>query len=107
MLDPSAPVSSSAGRARFTRLRRRIIAIGALVIASFVALAAYDTWRSHRQSVEETSRELGSLAKTLAERGPRSFQALDVLLRDTSQWYAEKGHTLPPEGIETTLESRA
>ncbi len=107
MLEPSAPLSSSAGKVRFTRLRRRIIAIGALVIAAFVALAAYDTWRSHRQSVDETSHELGSLAKTLAEQGARSFQTLDLLLRDTAQWYGERGHLLPPEAIEANLESRA
>ena len=88
---------------RFARLRRRIIAIGALVIIAFVTLAAYDTWRSYRELVEETSRELGNLAKALAEQNARSVQAVDVLLRDTAQWYTDVGYALSPAAIDAAL----
>lgn len=102
LLPPTSRLSYVDG-VRFARLRRRIIAIGALVIIAFVTLAAYDTWRSYRESVEDTSRELGNLAKALAEQNARSFQTVDVLLRDTAQWYSDVGYALPPDAIDAAL----
>lgn len=108
MPSPSIPTKIPLiARARFARLRRRIIAIGVLAIASFVALAAYDTWRSYQESVDETNRELGNLAKALAEQGAHSFQTVDLLLRDTAQWYTDEGHSLSPDMINATLAKRA
>lgn len=106
MPSPRTPAIPLIARTRFTRLRRRIIAIGVLAIAAFVTLAAYDTWRSYRESVDETNRELGNLAKALAEQGVRSFQTVDLLLRDTAQWYTDEGHSLSPDMINAALARR-
>src|SRR4030095_3742346 len=69
-------------------LRRRIIALGVIVLAIFVASSGYDAWRSPPQIVNDTHRGLDSLAKALAEHAEGSLQTIDLLLRETKAWYA-------------------
>ncbi|MDM0113633.1 ATP-binding protein [Variovorax sp. J22R133] len=88
------------------RLRQRIIAAGAVLIAAFAGAAVYDGWRLHQQITFATERELGNLAKALAEQGARTLQAVDVLLRDTAEWYQITGRNLPPDAISAALASR-
>ena len=103
-MDPS---SSYAGSTGFRRLRRRIIAVGILIIFAFASSSAYDAWRSYRQTIRQTDRELSNLAKALAAQGARSLQTIDVLLRDTAHWYADAGRMLAPEAVNEVLANRA
>lgn len=88
------------------RLRQRIIAAGVVLVAAFAGSAVYDGWRLHQQITFATERELGNLAKALAEQGTRNLQAVDLLLRDTGEWWETTGHALPPEAIADALASR-
>jgi len=84
-----------------------MIAIGTIVICAFAASSAYDAWRSYRQSVSHTDRELSNLARALAEQGARSLQTIDVVLRDTARWYADVGNKLGADAIDSALANRA
>jgi signal transduction histidine kinase len=88
------------------RLRQRIVAAGIVLVAAFAGSAVYDGWRLHQQIMFATERELGNLAKALAEQGARNLQAVDLLLRDTSEWWETAGHALPPDAIAAALASR-
>jgi signal transduction histidine kinase/CheY-like chemotaxis protein len=88
------------------RLRQRIIATGIVLVAAFAGSAVYDGWRLHQQIMLANDRELGNLAKALAEQGARTLQAVDVLLRDTSEWWETTGRHLSPEGVSEGLASR-
>jgi PAS domain S-box-containing protein len=84
-----------------------MIAIGSVVICAFVLSSAYDAWRSYQQSVTQTHRELSNLARALAEQGARTFQTIDVVLRDTARWYADVGDRLRADAIDSALANRA
>ncbi|WP_218508294.1 ATP-binding protein [Variovorax sp. dw_308] len=88
------------------RLRQRIIAAGIVLVTVFTGSAVYDGWRLHQQIMLANERELGNLAKALAEQGARTLQAVDVLLRDTSVWWESSGRVLAPEAISEALASR-
>jgi PAS domain S-box-containing protein len=88
-------------------LRLRIIAVGAVLISAFIGSAAYDGWRLHQQIVAANDRELGNLAKALSEEASRSFQAVDVLLRDTAVWYMLSSSKGDAEAMTMALASRA
>jgi signal transduction histidine kinase len=88
------------------RLRQRIIAAGVVLVAAFAGSAVYDGWRLHQQIMFATERELGNLAKALAEQGARNLQAVDLLLRDTGEWWESSGHALPSGDISAALASR-
>lgn len=88
------------------RLRQRIVAAGVVLVAAFAGSAVYDGWRLHQQIMLANDRELGNLAKALAEQGARTLQAVDVLLRDTSEWWETTGRDLSPEAISEGLASR-
>ncbi|MGJ7509734.1 ATP-binding protein [Variovorax sp. GT1P44] len=88
------------------RLRQRIIAAGVVLVAAFAGSAVYDGWRLHQQIMLANDRELGNLAKALAEQGARTLQAVDVLLRDTTEWWETTGRHLPPEAVADGLASR-
>jgi PAS domain S-box-containing protein len=88
------------------RLRRRIVAAGVLLIAACIGSASYDGWRLHQQIMLANERELGNLAKALAEQSLRSMQAVDVVLRDTASWYAASSGDFDPGGVSPGLASR-
>jgi PAS domain S-box-containing protein len=102
------PVSSSVGSApdARARLRRRIVAGGAILVLAFSATAGFDIWHLHRQTLAATDRELTNLARAIAEQTARSLQTVNVLLRDTAQWYAADGDKLPAERVHEALASR-
>lgn len=91
------------------RLRNRIVAGGVLLVAAFVGSAGYDGWRLHQQVMAANERELGNLAKALAGEGARNLQAVDVLLRDTANWYETFGGRDDPDpgAVAAALSSRA
>ncbi|MDM0036926.1 ATP-binding protein [Variovorax sp. J22P271] len=88
------------------RLRHRIIAAGIVLVAAFAGSAIYDGWRLHQQIMFATERELGNLAKALAEQGTRNLQAVDLLLRDTGEWWETAGKALPPDALSAALAAR-
>ena len=88
------------------RLRQRIIAAGIVLVAAFTGSAVYDGWRLHQQIMLANERELGNLAKALGDQGARTLQAVDVLLRDTGEWWESTGRNLPVEAVNSALASR-
>lgn len=88
------------------RLRFWIIAVGVLVIASYAGLSAYDAWRSYDQVQVANKRELGNLAKALAEQTGDTLQTSDLLLRDTVAWY-EAEHPTSASAAMQQLAARA
>src|SRR5450631_4021066 len=87
MAQASAPRSLLADATRAARLRLWIVTIGVLVIAAFAGTTAYDSWRSYNDAISTINRELGNLAKALAEEAEDTLQTSDLLLRDTVGWY--------------------
>jgi len=88
------------------RLRRRIVTAGVLLIAACIGSAGYDGWRLHQQIMLANERELGNLAKALAEQSLRSMQAVDVVLRDTASWYGASSGDFGPGEVSPGLASR-
>ena len=78
-------------------LRRRIVALGSLLIVAFAASSGYDVWRSYRRSLQATDQALTTLSRALAEQAARSFQSVDLIMRDTASWYANYGDRFAPE----------
>jgi PAS domain S-box-containing protein len=95
-----------AGSTRAARLRLWIIIVGVLAIAALAGSAAYDSWRSYHQDISATHRELGNMAKTLAEQAEGSLQLVDLLLRETAAWYASERPT-PGDAANARLAARA
>jgi PAS domain S-box-containing protein len=109
----SAPTSQSsasgsllADATRAARLRAWIVIIGVLVIAAFAGSSVYDAWRSYDRTISANDRELGNLAKTLAEQAGDALQTSDLLLRDTVNWY-ETEHPEPGSVANAKLAARA
>src|SRR5438445_9341413 len=100
-------VGSAAAPSPRARLGGRIVAVGVALIIAFVASSAFDAWRLYRQSLAAIDRDLASLARAIAEQTAHSFQTVDVLLRDTRDWYVTSGGGLAPERFHETLVNRA
>jgi len=96
-----------AARARSTSLRRRIVALGTLVVAALAASTAYDVWSSYRHALQATEREIGNVAHALAGQTSWTWQTVDLLLRETARWYRDDTPEIPPERIGRILASRA
>src|SRR3979411_471491 len=96
---PTAPI-------RFKRLRLGIVVLGSLVILAFAASSAYDAWRAYHNSLAATDREIGNVAKALAEQTAWTWQGIDLLLRDTARWYQNDGRQIAPERLNEVLANR-
>jgi PAS domain S-box-containing protein len=94
MSQASAARSLLADATRAARLRFWIIMFGVLAIAAFAGSSAYHLWRSYHQAISATHRELGNMAKTLAEQAEGNLQLADLLLRETAAWYANERPTV-------------
>jgi PAS domain S-box-containing protein len=92
---------------RYKRLRVGIVVLGVLVIFAFAASSAYDAWRAYRNSLAATDREIGNVAKALAEQTAWTWQGIDLLLRDTARWYRNDGPKIAPERLDEVLANRA
>jgi PAS domain S-box-containing protein len=103
-----APGSGSllAGSKRAARLRLWIVVVGVLVIAAFAGSSAYHLGRSYHEAIAATNRELGNMAKTLAEQAEGSLRLADLLLRETATWYANE-HPVPSTAADGRLATRA
>jgi signal transduction histidine kinase/CheY-like chemotaxis protein len=67
-------------------LRVRLALFGALVILAFATSTAYDAWRSYRNAVASTDRELENLASVLAEQTAWTSEGVDLALLDVARW---------------------
>ena len=106
MSQATASGSLLADATRAARLRLWIAIVGVLAIAAFAASAAYDAWRSYNVVISANKRELGNLAKALAEQAERSLQLADLLLRETATWY-ETERPAPGNAADAKLAYRA
>jgi PAS domain S-box-containing protein len=91
---------------RFRRLRLGAIVLGVLVILAFAGSSAYDAWRAYHNSLVATDRELGNVARALAEQTAWTWEGIDLLLRDTARWYQSDGHKIAPGQLDEVLANR-
>jgi signal transduction histidine kinase/CheY-like chemotaxis protein len=82
------------------------MAIGVGVIIANAGAAAYDAWRTYHDSLGDTDRELLNTARILAAHAAGTLQTVDVLLRDTAEWYGRERSTAAPT-INSELTARA
>ena len=75
------------GAARAMRLRRRIIAVGALVLVTLSSWVIYDNWQAYGHSLASTDRTLTNLAIALGDKAESGLGPVDLLLQTTAQWY--------------------
>jgi len=92
-MSQARPRSLLADATRAARLRFWIVIVGLLVIVGFVGSSGYDSWRSYRHVITATNRELGNLAKLLAEQAEDTLQTPDLLVRNTVTWYESERPT--------------
>src|ERR1700733_14189602 len=107
MQQPTTIASSLDASVRYTSVRRRVVALGILVLVGFAGSTSIGLWRSYRQSVEATDRELGNLARALSEQTAWTSEAFDLLLKDTAQWYATDGRAESKDRVDAVLADRA
>jgi PAS domain S-box-containing protein len=98
--------SLKTGSIRFRRLRVGIVVLGVLALVAFDAASIYDAWRSYRHSIVATDREIGNLARSLAEQTSWTWQGVDLLLDDTARWYHYDSQNIPPERLDEVLATR-
>ena len=101
--DSASPHSRSI---RFKRLRLGVFVLGVLVILAFAGSSAYDAWRAYHNSLVATDRELGNVAKALAEQTAWTWQGIDLVLRDTARWYQNDGRNIAPARLDEVLANR-
>jgi PAS domain S-box-containing protein len=106
MSELSDSTAKAAGSNRFTRLRRRIVVLGVLVILAFAASSVYDAWRSYGNTLAATNREIGNVATALAEQTAWTFQGIDLMLLDTARWYQNVRLEMAPERLDEVLANR-
>jgi PAS domain S-box-containing protein len=94
------------GSNRFKRLRLAVVMLGVLIVLAVAGSSAYDAWRSHRNSVAATDREIGNVANALAEQTAWTWEAVDLLLRDTAGWYQNDGSKIAAERLDEILANR-
>jgi PAS domain S-box-containing protein len=106
-MSSSSAALPPSGSQRFKRLRIGGIILGAFVILAFASSSAYDAWRAYDNSLTTTDRELNNLASALAEQTAWTWQAVDLLLRDTARWYQKDGRNVAPQRFDEVLAIRA
>jgi PAS domain S-box-containing protein len=77
-----------------------------VVILAFAGSSAYDAWRSHRYALIATDREIGNIAKALAEQTAWTLQTVDLLLLDTARWYENLPAGMSIAAVDATLAAR-
>src|SRR5260370_22860543 len=99
-------IPQPAASIRFKQLRRGIEVLGLFVRVAFAASSAYDAWRAYRNSLAATDREIGNVAKALAEQTAWTCEGIDLLLRDTARWYHNDSGKIAPERLDEVLANR-
>ncbi len=87
---------------------RRITWAGALFIAAIFAIAAFDVASGYRSVVEDTSRELETQARIMAEQTARSVHAVDIVLRHVAAEFRRgRLSQLSPDELRAYLREQA
>jgi PAS domain S-box-containing protein len=100
-------ITQPADPLRFKRLRLRIVILGVLIVVAFAGSSAYDAWRSYKNTLAATHREITNVASALAEQTAWTFQGIDLLLRDTARWYQNDSNKIAPERLDEVLANRS
>jgi PAS domain S-box-containing protein len=96
MADPAAqrrggstgvPQAADLEPARARRLRRGIIAVGVLALATFTTWVLVDHWRAYGRTLSSTGHTLTNLAIALGDKAESSLGPVDLLLQTTADWY--------------------
>src|ERR1700681_831213 len=98
--------SPATGSIRLQRLRLGVAVLGVLVLLAFAGSSAYDAWRSYHNALVASDREIGNVAKALAEQTSWTWQGIDLLLRDTARWYQNDSPKIAPERLDEVLANR-
>jgi len=83
-----------------------ILALGVLSLLAFAGASCYDAWRSYRHVEIATDREINNVASALAEQTATTWQTVHLLLDDTARWYRSDSREVPPERLDSVLETR-
>ena len=105
MLSASANLACHPGRFDSGACRSAWL-LGAVVILAFAGSSAYDAWRSYRYALTATDREIGNMAKALAEQTAWTLQTVDLLLLDTARWYRTRADDTPRAAVNAALAAR-
>ena len=106
MRSASGILAHESGVIRLRRLQRGVTLLGAVVILAFAGSSAYDAWRSHRYALIATDREIGNMAKALAEQTAWTLRTVDLLLLDTARWYENVPEGTPAATVNAALAAR-
>jgi PAS domain S-box-containing protein len=106
MRSASGTLARESGAIRLRRLQHGVTLLGAVVILAFAASSAYDAWRSYRYALIATDREIGNMAKALAEQTAWTLQTVDLLLLDTARWYESVPEGTPTAAVDGALAAR-
>jgi PAS domain S-box-containing protein len=106
MRSASATPTRQSGAIRLRRLQQGVTVLGAMVILAFAGSSAYDAWRSYRYALVATDREIGNIAKALAEQTAWTLQTVDLLLLDTTRWYENVPAGTPGAAVDAALAAR-
>ena len=82
--------------ARLPRTSQRVIAVGAVLVALTIALAAVAAWLEHRNAVRQSQADLATLGAVLSEQTSRYMSVVDLLLSDVAA-RARRSATTPAE----------
>ncbi len=82
--------------ARLPRTSQRVIAVGAVLVALTIALAAMAAWLEHRNAVRQSQADLATLGAVLSEQTSRYMSVVDLLLSDVAA-RAQRSATTPAE----------
>jgi PAS domain S-box-containing protein len=106
MRSASATLARESGVIRLRRLQRGVALLGAVVILAFAGSSAYDAWRSYHYALIATDREIGNMAKALAEQTAWTLRTVDLLLLDTARWYENVPEGTPAATVDAALAAR-
>jgi len=99
-------IGADAASIRLHRLQLGIVVLGLLIILAFAGSSAFDAWRAYRRTVAASEREIGNVARALAEQTSWTLQAVDLMLLDTARWYRNDSQSLAPGRLEEALAVR-
>ena len=82
--------------ARLPRTSQRVMAVGAVLVALTIAVAAMAAWLERRNAIRQSQADLVTLGAVLSEQTSRYMSVVDLLLSDVAAW-AQRSATTPAE----------
>ena len=105
-VDALGAIRSVLGRLRLSRL---MIALGIVVVATFVAVVSYAIWHLRNVAIADAGREVANLSHALAEQTARAMQVVDQALSGAADRYRAASDRQPPDArvLNAQLRERA